>query len=367
MKVEDLIHKEISTLSLYRVDGACDMQSDSGATKLDLNENFVVESEVMKKLLFDACRNIDVRLYPSPYGGLAAKALSGFLGFDESEISVGNGADEILDLLAKVFVAEGSKVLIVEPTFSMYTYYTCLYGGKKVTALLTPSFELDVEQVLRKADEGTSLLFLCSPNNPTGNQLKKDAIEKILENLKGIVIADETYVNFAKQTVIDLIRDFDNLVVVRTFSKGFGLAGIRFGFLVSNKRIVEYVKKVTSPFNVNIFTQSLISLALQNWKYFEQRIQLVIKERNWLTEQLNGLEGVTVYPSDANFILFKVARKDLSSATVTRKLYSKNILVKDRGDLPLLANCVRVTVGTRGMNEAFVSGVREVLEENSNA
>ncbi len=365
MKIENLVRKEMSTLPLYRTEGLYDQQLNPRAAKLDLNENFVVEDEVLKKLLSEACARIDPRLYPSPYGGVATKAISDFLGFDESQISVGNGADEVLDLIAKVFVSEISKALIVEPTFSMYAYYTCLYGGKKVTALLTPSFELDQEEVLKKTDENTSLLFLCSPNNPTGNQFRDAAIKKILENFTGVVVVDETYVDFAGHTVIDLVRDFDNLVVVRTFSKAFGMAGIRFGFLVSNARIVEYVRKVTSPFNVNTITQSLINLALQNWKYFEQRAQLVIKERKWLTQMLTGIKGIVAYPSDANFVLFNVAGTGLSSSTVARKLYKKNVWVKDRGDLPLLTNCVRVTVGTREMNEAFISALEETLEDES--
>jgi len=363
MKIEELVRKEVFELSLYEVESILERTLNERVVKLDLNENFAVASDVMGKLLLDACRDIDVRLYPPPYGGMAIKALSNFFGFSESEISVGNGEDEVLGLLMNVFVKKDSKVLVVEPTFPMYTYFTQLYGGRKVTVLLKPNFELDIDAVLKKIDKATSLLILCSPNNPTGNQLKEGDIKKILQEFNGVVVVDEAYVDFAKYTVIDWVRDFGNLVVLRTFSKAFGLAGIRFGFLVSNKSIVEYVKRVTSPFNVNIVTQRLIALALQNWNYFKEQIQCIIEEREWLRNNLTKIDGITPYPSDTNFILFKITKNNLSSTTITKRLESRNVLVKDRGNLPLLANCIRVTVGTRNMNKTFLSALKEALEE----
>jgi len=363
MKIEELVRKEIFELSLYEVESILERTLDERVVKLDLNENFFVASDVTGKLLLDVCQDVDVRLYPPPYGDMAIKALSSFLGFSESGISVGNGADDVLDLLTKVFVKKDSKVLVVEPTFPMYTYFTQLYGGRKVTVLLKPNFELDIDAILKKIDRETSLLVLCSPNNPTGNQLKKGDIKKILQEFNGIIVVDETYVDFAKYSVIDWIRNFDNLVILRTFSKAFGLAGIRFGFLVSNKSIAEYVKRVTSPFNVNIVTQRFIVLALKNWNYFKEQIQYIIKEREWLRNNLDKIDGITPYPSDANFILFKVTKTNLTSSTVTNRLENRNVLVKDRGNLPLLANCIRVTVGTRNMNETFVSALKEALEE----
>jgi histidinol-phosphate aminotransferase len=245
----------------------------------------------------------------------------------------------------------------------MYNYFTQLYGGRKVTALLRPNFELDIDAILKKIGKETRLLILCSPNNPTGNQLKKEDIKKVLQEFNGVVVVDEAYVDFAGYTVIDWVRNFDNLVVLRTFSKAFGLAGIRFGFFVSNRSIVEYVKKVTSPFNVSIVTQRLIALALKNWNYFKERIQYVINEREWLRNNLAKIDGITPYSSDANFILFKVTKNLLTSSTVTKRLENRNVLVKDRGDLPLLKSCIRVTVGTRDMNETFLSALKEALEE----
>jgi len=363
VKIEELVRKEILGLSLYEVEDILQRKPDEKVTKLDLNENLAVARDVVGKLLLEVCQNVDVRLYPPLYGAMAVKAISEFFGFSESEILVGNGADGVSDSLMKVFVEKGSKILVVEPTFPMYGYYTQLYGGKKVTALLKPSFELDADEILKKCDKQTSLLIICSPNNPTGNQFKEEGIEKILQEFNGVVVVDEAYADFAKYTVIEWTKNFDNLVVLRTFSKAFGLAGIRAGFLVSNKSIVEYVKRVMPPFDVNIVTQRLIVLALQNWSYFQQRIKYIIEQREWLRNALAKIDGIIPYPSDANFILFKVTKDNLYSSTVKEKLESRGVLVKDRGNLPLLENCIRVTVGTRNMNETFISALKDALEE----
>lgn len=361
MKIEEVVRKEVFQLSLYQADSTA--RDNSSVVKLDLNENLAVAQDITQKLLLDACRDVDIRLYPPIYGRMAAEAISQFYGINQSQILVGNGSDGVLDSLMKVLVKKGSKVLVVEPTFSMYHRFIQLYGGRKVTALLTPSFELDVNGILQKCDPQTSLLFICSPNNPTGNQFQTEEIEKILQEFPGVVVVDEAYADFADYTVMDWTTKFDNLVVLRTFSKAAGLAGIRSGFLVSNPSIVDYVKRATPPFDVNTVTQHLITLTLQNWNYFQQQVKYIIKERTWLRKALAGVEGVTPYPSDANFILLKITRRDLSSSTVQERLENRGVLVKDRGHLPLVENCIRVTVGTRNMNQTLVSTLQNILEE----
>jgi histidinol-phosphate aminotransferase len=363
MKIKKLVQKEVIDLSCYEVKTILERKTDEKIVKMNLNENFAMPSEAVKKLLLDACRSIDVRAYPPPRGSLAVKAISDFLGFSKSEVSVANGADEIMDLLMKVFVRRGSKVMVVEPTFPMYTFFAKLYGGKKVTVMLKKDFSLNVDAILKKADKETRLLFVCSPNNPTGNQFRESDIKRLLEEFKGVVVVDEAYADFAAGSVINWIRDYDNLAVLRSFSKAFGLAGLRLGYLVSSKHIVKYVQRVVGPFNVNSVTQQAIVLALQNWSYFKEKINLVVNEREWLMKNLQQIDGVSPYPSDANFILFKVTKTNLTSAVVTERMENRNVLVKDRGHLPLLENCIRVTVGTRNMNETFVSALKASLEE----
>jgi histidinol-phosphate aminotransferase len=363
MKIKDLVQKEVRDLSCYEVKTILEQKNDEKIVKMNLNENFAMPNEIIEKLLLDACRSIDVRAYPPPRGSLAVKAISCFLGFNESEISVANGADEIMDLLMKVFVRKGSKVMVVEPSFPMYTFFAQLYGSSAVPVLLRPDFSLDVDAILKKADKNTRLLFVCSPNNPTGNQFREADIKRLLQEFKGVVVVDEAYVDFASGSVINWVRDYDNLVVLRSFSKAFGLAGLRLGYLVSNRSIVEYVQRVVGPFNVNSVTQQTIALALQNWSYFKQQIKWVVNEREWLMKNLKQIDGVNPYPSDANFILFKVTKANLTSAIVTERMENRKVLVKDRGHLPLLENCIRVTVGTRNMNKTFLSALKATLEE----
>jgi histidinol-phosphate aminotransferase len=253
--------------------------------------------------------------------------------------------------------------MVAEPTFPMYTFFTELYGGSKVTVMLKKDFSLDVDAILKRADKETRLLFVCSPNNPTGNQFRESDIKRLLEEFKGIVVVDEAYADFAAGSVISWIRDYDNLAVLRSFSKAFGLAGLRLGYLVSSKPVVKYVQRVVGPFNVNSVTQQAIVLALQNWGYFKEKINLVVNEREWLMKNLKQIDGVKPYPSEANFILFKVTKDKLNSATLTERMENRNVLVKDRGHLPLLENCIRVTVGTRNMNKTFVSALKASLEE----
>jgi histidinol-phosphate aminotransferase len=363
MKIKDIVQKEVRDLSCYEVKTILGQKSQEKIVKMNLNENFAMPTKTIQKLLLDACRSVDVRAYPPPRGSLAIRAISRFLGLSEAKISVANGADEIMDLLMKVFVRKGSKVIVVEPSFPMYTFFAQLYGGTKVTALLEPDFSLDIDTILNKVDKDTRLLFVCSPNNPTGNQFRESKIKKLLQEFKGVVVVDEAYADFASGSILNWVRKYDNLAVLRSFSKAFGLAGLRLGYLVSNVSIAEYVQRVVGPFNVNSVTQQAIALALEKWSYFEEQIKYVINEREWLMKKLNQTDGVNPYISESNFILFKVTKDDLTSAIVTERMENRNVLVKDRGHLPLLENCIRVTVGTRNMNQTFLSVLKESLEE----
>ena len=253
--------------------------------------------------------------------------------------------------------------MIAEPTFPMYTFFTELYGGKTLSVMLKKDYNLDVDAMLKKADKDTRLLFICSPNNPTGNQFLESDIKTLLKEFKGVVVVDEAYADFASSSVINWIQDYDNLAVLRSFSKAFGLAGLRLGYIVSSKHVIKYVQRVVGPFNVNSVTQQTIMSALQNWSYFKQQIDLIIKERQWLMNSLKQIDGLKPYPSDANFILFRVTKDKLTSTTLVDRMEKRNVLIKDRGQLPLLENCIRVTVGTRDMNERFVSALTESLKE----
>ncbi|MEM3640474.1 MAG: histidinol-phosphate transaminase [Candidatus Bathyarchaeia archaeon] len=364
MKNRKLLRKEVLKIPVYETEYFTAEIGGEDFVKLDLNENLVIEANFMKSLLTSACKDIDPRFYPPARGMLALKAISKFYGLDEEMIIIGNGSDELLDLLAKAFIKNKTKVLIVEPTFPFYDFFVKLYGGDKIEVLLKPDFEPDVGKIL-ELQKKASILILCSPNNPTGNQFKEDNVKALLEEFKGLIVIDEAYVEFAKYSVLGWIKKFDNLIVLRTFSKAFGLAGIRAGLAVSSPSIIEYLRRVALPFNMGIVAQKMIALALENWSYFKEQINQIIQEREWLFKKLNEINGVKPFPSDASFILLKVTKKGLKSSTVKERLQKRKVLVKDRGMLPLLDNCLRVSIGTRKMNEAFVQRLKEVLEEES--
>ncbi|MCD6432337.1 aminotransferase class I/II-fold pyridoxal phosphate-dependent enzyme, partial [Candidatus Bathyarchaeota archaeon] len=191
---------------------------------------------------------------------------------------------------------------------------------------------------------------------------KEDNVKTLLKEFNGLIVVDEAYVEYAKYSTLKWIKKFDNLIVLRTFSKAFGLAGIRAGFAVSTPCIVKALKQITPPFNMNTVTQKMIALVLQNWAYFKEQINKIILEREWLFKKLKEVNGVKPFPSDANFILLKITKSGLNSSYVKDKLREKGVLVKDRGMMPLLDNCLRVSVGTRKMNGNFIEKLKEVLE-----
>lgn len=357
---KQVFRKELSNLSLYKVNKVHD-RCNPNVFSMDLNENFLVDREEITKMLFEAVQTVDVRRYPTPYGEKAAKTIADYLKLDVENITIGNGADELLETVLKVFIKTSPKVLVIEPTFSMYTHFIKVYGGKKIPVFLSPTFELNLDAIYNKLSKDISVIFICSPNNPTGNQFKKENVERILTEFKGIVVVDEAYVDFAEYSVVDWIKDFDNLLVLRTFSKAFGLAGLRCGYMVSSKEIGVYVKKAMSPFNANSINQKIIPVVLKRWSYFKDKIDNLKKERLWMFQNLTSIKGVLPFSSNANFILFKINKQELSSATVTTQLLNKQILVKDFGAIPMLSNCIRVTVGPREINEFFLSELEKLV------
>ena len=361
MNIEKVVRSEVLKLVPYEAPFV-GLKERKELAKLDLNENLLLPNKLMRRLLSSACKQVDVRFYPSPYGALAAEAISNFLGFDKSCIFVGNGEDDVLDSIARTFIGRESKVVIVEPTFSVYGNLARMYGGQKLLVHLRSDFSLDVDAVIRECGRGALLLFICSPNNPTGNQFDSQDLKKIIRNFDGIVILDEAYGEFSKYSTVEWTRDFDNLIVLKTFSKAFGMAGIRLGCLVSNRSIVTCVKRVAPPFNVNAVSEQLVKLVLENSKYFKRYAERVIKERDRLLSRLAGIKEVTPYPSETNFVLFKITRGQLSSSSVTKALRRRGVLVKDFGSNSLLKNCIRVTVGPRNINERFIDALREVME-----
>jgi len=360
MAFRKVIRKEFLEISPYRLDDDFPTDNLTNLVRMSLNENPLVEKVELTKILEAALRKIDPREYPRPHGGHAVQAIARFHDMEPSRLFLGNGIDDVLDRLVRVLVDKGSKVVVAEPTFFMYTYYTQLCQGQKVEVMLKPDFSLDTDSLI-EASRDSQLVFICSPNNPTGNHFEKSDLEDLLDRCHSVVAVDETYVEFGKYSILEWTSKYRNLVVLRSFSKAFGLAGIRTGYLIADQELVEAMKKTVHPFNVSSLAQQAVVEVLQRYDYFKKIFEDVKKEREWLLSQLRQIRGVTPYPSDANFILFKVDHEK-SSSRIQSELRGKGILIKDRGKVPLLQNCLRVTVGTRPSNKRFLEELGRILD-----
>lgn len=362
MDPSEMIDPEIrELLSLRKGKEAYSEESDSATLRMSLNENMLVDRSFSSTLLIEAARAVDPRAYPRPKGAAALKAIAEKYNLWEDQIAVGNGSDELLELIMKVFVGRG-EALTIEPTFEMYSFYIGLMRGEASPVYLKTDFSLDAEAVLSRVGDKTKAIIICSPNNPTGMQFAKDDVLKIVEESDRLVIVDEAYADFAPYSLIDEAVKYQNLLVLRTFSKAYGLAGLRIGYCVGDHELIGWIRAAQSPFSVNAIAQEQVRRVLGNKEIYDSFIRKVVEERGYLMAELEMMKGVQPYSSDANFILFRILDAKKNSSDVARMLREKGIEVRDRGGLPMLKNCLRVTVSTRENNQKFVNALRDIIE-----
>ncbi|MGQ9758957.1 MAG: histidinol-phosphate transaminase [Candidatus Methanomethylicaceae archaeon] len=359
MSIEDLIDEDLKNVLKGRNAKCYEKLSENGL-RMSLNENFLVDKFFSHTILMEASRVVDTRRYPVAKGERALKAIAEELGIWNDEIIVGNGSDEILDLVSKIFVGRG-EALVVDPTFEMYKFYVDIVGGRVKAITTDEDFDICADRILSAAGKETKAIFICSPNNPTGRQYERDEVLKVVKNFSGLVVLDEAYVDFAPYSLTRDAPKYHNLLVLRTFSKAFGLAGLRIGYGVGNSGIIEWLRSAQSPFSVNSVAQEACRLVLKNKKVYDAFIRTVVEEREYLMAELEMIKGVKAYPSSANFILVKLLEPRISSSEACSLIKKEGIEVRDRGDLPLLKNCLRVTVGKREDNLRFVKALEKVL------
>ncbi|RYY19685.1 MAG: histidinol-phosphate transaminase [Chitinophagaceae bacterium] len=300
--------------------------------------------------------------YPDPQQNELKAAISLFKGVPSDHIFIGNGSDEAIDLLIRAFCEPGvDNVIIMPPTYGMYEVSAAInnVAVKKVT--LNPDFQLDMEGIAEAIDKNTKLIFLCSPNNPTGNALNRKDIETILTNFNGLVIVDEAYINFSKQhSFIRELTEYVNLVVLQTFSKAWGLAALRVGMAFSSAPVIEILNKVKPPYNINLPAQQLVIEAIKNIGTVNAWIKDTVQERIKLGNELSQLSFVEyVYPSDANFLLVKVQ----DANAVYASLCERGIITRNRNNVTLCEGCVRITVGTSEENRILLENLKK-MENN---
>ncbi len=339
--LDELVRPNIRSLEPYR--SARDEFKGQGQIFLDANES-----------PFGAGLN----RYPDPLQWELKKAIASLKGVDPECIFLGNGSDEVIDLLFRIFCEPGrDRAVVLPPTYGMYAVCAGVPGVSVQEVPLDAEFQPEVEQVLATADSSAKLLFLCSPNNPTGNDFDESNLQRLVSGFPGIVVVDEAYIDFsARPSCLTWLEEYPNLVVLQTFSKAWGLAGIRLGMAFAGKPIIELLNKVKPPYNVNGLTQQAALEALRNPERIRADVRTILRERERLGKALNGYPFVEkVFPSDANFLLVRVNDAD----GLYGFLLERGIVVRNRSRQLHCRGCLRITIGTPEENANLLKALDE--------
>lgn len=300
-----------------------------------------------------------VNRYPDPQQTKVKERLSSIKKLNVNQILLGNGSDEVLDLIVRAFCEPNQDTIItLPPTYGMYEVLANINAIDVQKVNLTSDYQPRVRDILDVTNANTKLLFLCSPNNPTANSFEADKIEQLLINFSGIVVIDEAYIDFSnEESWISRLQDFPNLIVTQTLSKAYGMAGIRLGVCYASVEIISVLNSIKPPYNVNELTQQKALERLSNPQIISQDIQNILEQRDRLIGQLDEIIFIEkVYPSDANFLLVKV-----DNATERyNQLIDKGIVVRNRTNQPLCENCLRFTVGSKVENEKLISALKSL-------
>ncbi|HQU86208.1 MAG TPA: histidinol-phosphate transaminase, partial [Pyrinomonadaceae bacterium] len=281
-----------------------------------------------------------------------------------TEIFLGNGSDEAIDLLFRIFCEpRKDNILICPPTYGMYEVSAEINDVEIKRANLTEDFRLDLNAIESAFNKNTKLLFICSPNNPTGNSFAKAEILNLTKNFNGIVVVDEAYIHFSsEESLLSEINNFPNLVVLQTFSKAWGLAGLRVGLAFANEEIIKLFNKVKPPYNISEIAQNAILEAFENAEQVEKTIAEIISEREKLIENLRGFSFVKkIYPTDANFVLVKTS----DAEKIYKFLLDEKIVVRNRNNVELCEGCLRITIGTPQENESLLKALKNYPQMNT--
>ncbi|MBC7566802.1 MAG: histidinol-phosphate transaminase [Pedobacter sp.] len=346
MDINSLQRENIKNLKPYST--ARDEYKGQASVFLDANENS-----------YGSPLEKNYNRYPDPLQIDLKDAISKIKGVPIENTFLGNGSDEAIDLLYRAFCEPGKdNVIILPPTYGMYEVSANINNIEIRKVNLLSNFQLDLNGIAEAMDENTKLIFICSPNNPTGNSINRTDIETVLANFNGLIVIDEAYINYAKQrTFIQELTEYPNLVVMQTFSKAWGLAALRLGMAFAARPVIDILNKVKPPYNINQATQDIALQALENIAQVNDWIKITIEERNKLSTDLIQLSIVKkVYPSDANFILVEVAH----ALNTYNALVEKGIIIRDRSKVTLCEGCLRITIGTAQENEILLNALKNI-------
>ena len=350
--ISNLVKKSIQKLKPYHI------ENTPCRIKLDAMENPYPLSKALMKKVLEGIKGIKINRYPDPLASRLKDIISLHVKTPVDNIIIGNGSDELIQLILTAFGGHGDRVLLPIPTFSMYGIIAMSLSLMPEGVPLDKNWELPLNKFLSDMERiKPKVIFISYPNNPTGNSFDRESILKVLEKATGIVVIDEAYYDFSRKTFLPYLKEYKNLIILRTLSK-IGMAGLRVGYLMADKEICQELNKVRLPYNSNALSQEIASIILENRTEIQKQIGAIISERDRLMEGFKEIKGIEPYPSETNFILFKI---DRDSKEVFDRLSDNGILVRNFGNDDYLKNCLRVTIGTSEENDEFLDEIKKII------
>ncbi len=350
--MEKLVRKNIKTLIAYKVD------SPQFDIVVNANESpFDFPMQLKRQFCDDIC-NTDLNRYPEACFPELLSELSSYTGVSEEGIICGSGSDELIAMINQAFVDPGDVVVSHTPSFAMYDIWATIANARHITVPDLPGHIPDVAGMITAAcNNQAKILYLCNPNNPTGYMFDKEAIIKILDSVPSLVILDEAYIEFSGESNVDLLAKYPRLLILRTLSKAFGLAGVRCGYALGNQAVINILYKVKGPYNLNVLTQKLAVIALKNRDTILKNLEIIKKERQNAMKILETFPGLTLYPSGSNFIYFET---ELAEA-IYAALLAQNILIKRFSETESTPGSIRFSMGKPQENQRILEIIKEVV------
>ena len=356
-RTEQWLRPAVSNMSAYVVADA------KGMVKLDAMENPYCLPDALRDEWAESLRSIDINRYPDPAANALKESMRANLALpDESGLILGNGSDEIIQMLALALGGEGRAFMSVEPAFVMYRMIALMNGLQYISVdLRAEDFSIDMPATLSMIEaKQPAVVFVANPNNPTGNIHTLDELREIASVTPGVLVIDEAYAPFTDMTALPLLKEFSHVLIMRTVSK-MGMAGLRLGYLLGDRKWIDELDKVRLPYNINVLSQHATQFALSHHELFDQQAEQIRADRQLMAESLTAMPLVKVWPSEANFLLFRVPVG--MGSNIHDSLKQQGVLIKTlSGGHPNLQDCLRVTVGTPEENQCFLSALQRSLQ-----
>jgi histidinol-phosphate aminotransferase len=334
----------------------------SDIIKLNYNENLYIPREKVIPLLKEVAEECDFRIYPQEEENRLKERIGEYLQTSPQNVVIGNSSDDTMERILRLFLEKGESAVTFVPTFSVFRYCVIDQEARFVAVPLKEDFAIDIEAMEKAFTPDARLLYLCSPNNPTANQLRPREIEALIEEFSGIVLVDEAYAEYGDYSVVPLINKYQNLIVLRTFSKAFSLAGLRLGYAIADATLARAMSKTPAPYPVNVISLSMGRKMLENIGLIRESVAALKLERTNLINKLNEIKGVKAFNSKANFVLFQTEKP---YSEVYERALSKGLVIKKLGKLLNYENCLRTTVGLPQMNAKLLSALKEYMSEKT--